>query len=140
MTRVLSKRHQVRQQKAIRRMNLVLVILGLRQLPRADRMTGKRQRHVLSAPIIPAAAPFLRPGALGLRRLAVVKEKSRIAFQRVKIIAVRKNKRRADEASRPIAAAFGLARVEQHHVLVPAPAADDPDTSRENNRRDSADL
>ena len=80
-------------------------------------MACKRQRHVAPAPVISASAPFLRARPLSLRRLAVVEEKSRVAFQRAQHRAVGKNPGRAHKIARPIAAAFRCARVEQPQVI-----------------------
>src|SRR5260370_38739996 len=97
-------------------MDFSLVFFGLLQLARADRMPGKGQRHVSAAQIIPAAAPFLRAGAVGLRCETVVKEKSRVAFQRAEVIAMRENKGSADKTAGPITATLRLARVQENQV------------------------
>ena len=114
---VASERHQVGEQEAISGFDFIFVVLRLLHVARADGMSGEGQRHVESAPIIAAAAPFFRSGALSLRRLAVVEEKARITFQRAEIGAIGKDPRRSDKIARPIAAAFGLARVEQDEIL-----------------------
>src|SRR6476660_8322901 len=82
-----------------------------------DRMTGKRQRHSLSTPVITAASPFLAARALPLRRQAVVEIKPRVAFERVEVAIFRERVRRADDVPTPIAAPFGLPRVEQLQIL-----------------------
>jgi hypothetical protein len=80
-------------------------------------MPDKRKRHVLPAPVVPAAAPFLGAGALRLRREAVIEIESRIAFQRVQVRAMREDPRGAHQMAGPIGASFGLARVQQEQVL-----------------------
>ena len=88
---VFSERHQVGQQESISRLNFVFFILRLFLVARAHRMAGERQRHVTSTPVIPAATPFLGAGAISLRRLAVIEEKTRVTFQRVEVGAIGKN-------------------------------------------------
>src|SRR2546426_3077396 len=78
---VFSERHQVREQKAIGGFYLVQFVLGLLGAPRAGGVACKRQRHVLPAPVIAAAAPFLSARALGLRGVAIVEKEARVAFE-----------------------------------------------------------
>src|SRR5687767_16020200 len=80
-------------------------------------MAGERQCHVSSAPIIASPTPFLGAGAVGLWAAAVVEEEARITFEGGEDSALRKNPGSADEVSGPIAAAFGVARVEQDEVV-----------------------
>src|SRR6266849_5075569 len=80
---VSPERHEVGQQKSVRRFDLVLVISRFQLIARAHGMAGKRQRHVLSSPIIAAPAPFLGAGAVSLRREAVVEEEPWITLKRV---------------------------------------------------------
>ena len=80
-------------------------------------MAGKGQGHVKAAPVITTATPFFSAGALGLRRLAVIEEKARVSFQRIQHTAMRKNPGVPDKVSRPIAAAFRLARIKEDKVL-----------------------
>src|ERR1043166_7309713 len=75
--RALAEGEQVSQQKTVGRFNSVLVIFRLLVVARAGRVPGKRKSHVSAAPVIAAAAPFLSAGAVGLRRLAVVKKEAR---------------------------------------------------------------
>ena len=114
---VAAERHQVGQEEPVGGLDLVLLVLGLLGAARADGMAGEGQGHVLAAPIIAAAAPFLGAGAVGLRRLAVVEEEPRVAFQRVEHGPVGEDPRGADEMSGPIAAALGVARVEEDQVF-----------------------
>src|SRR6266852_8032024 len=104
--RVSPKRHEVGQQKSVRRFDLVLFISRFRLVARAHGMARKRQRHVLSPPIVAAAAPFLGAGAVSLRRETVVEEESRITLERVQRGAIRKSPGSAHEMTGPIAAAF----------------------------------
>src|SRR4051812_11758805 len=78
--RVLTEWKQIRQQEAIGRFDLVFFRLRFLRRLRAARMSRERQRHVLSAPVIASAAPLLRSRRLPLRRLTIIKEKSRIPF------------------------------------------------------------
>src|SRR5690349_9897310 len=79
-------------------------------------MSDEGQGHVETAPVIPAAAPFLRAGSLSLRGQAVIEKEARVAFQSPQIVAVSENKRRADEAARPIAARFRIAGIQENKV------------------------
>src|SRR5260370_39167414 len=89
--RVFAERHQVRQQETIRGVDFVLLALCRLQSRRAHWMAGERQGHVPTAPVITAAAPFLRARALGLRRKAVVEEEARVSLERSKFIAMSEN-------------------------------------------------
>src|SRR5437868_532242 len=80
---VLAEGHQVREQEAVSRFDLVFVFLGCFGIGGADRVADERQSHVASAPIVAATAPFLGARAVGLRCLAVIKEEPGVAFQRV---------------------------------------------------------
>ena len=117
--RVLSEGHHVGQEKAVRRFDLVLGVFCGRRAARPDRVSRERQRHVLSAPVVPAAAPFLGSGPLALGASAVVKEEARIALERLQVCAVGKDERGADEAARPVPASLRLARVEEDEVPAP---------------------
>src|SRR6266540_4827036 len=97
-------------------MDLALVVRRLFPIARAHRMTGKGQRHVQSAPIIPAATPLFGARAVSLRRLAVVEIEARVAFERAEVVLVGEDEGRADKTARPVPAAFGLARIEQDKV------------------------
>ena len=110
---VLAKGHQVSQEKTVGGFDPILVTFSLFHAAGAGGMAGEGQGHVAPAPIIATAAPFLRAGALGLWCLTVIKEKARVAFERVEHGAVREYPGGANEMARPIAAAFGVARVEQ---------------------------
>src|SRR2546429_8565738 len=79
--RVFAEWHQIRQQKAVSGLDFIVVVFRFLRVASAGGVAGERERHVLAAPIIAAAAPFFGAGALGLRALAVIKEKSRVAFQ-----------------------------------------------------------
>src|SRR6266571_1689640 len=100
--RVSPERHEVGQQKSVRRFDLVLVISRFRLAARAHRMARKRQRHVLSPPIIAAPAPLLGAGAVSLRREAVVEEEPRITLKRVQRGPIGKHPGIADEMAGPI--------------------------------------
>src|SRR5438128_12690451 len=95
--RVFSEGHEVGKQKAVSGFDLVLLIFCLSGIACAGRMSRKRERHILAAPIISAPAPFFGAGALGLRRLAVIKEKPWIAFECIQDRAIGKNPRGADQ-------------------------------------------
>src|SRR5439155_23705700 len=112
-----AKGHQISQQKTISRFDLVLVVLRFGFIARPDRVAGEGQGHVAPAPVIPAAAPFLRARAVGLRRSTVVEKEPRVAFQRVQSCAMGKYPRGADQAAGPFAATLNLARIEQDKVL-----------------------
>src|SRR5438876_2218343 len=97
--RAFAKGHQVGEQKAVGRFNFVLIVLRLALIARADRVTGKGQAHIASSPVISTTAPLFRAGAVGLRRLAVVKKEARVAFERVQHGVMGKNPRCPDEVS-----------------------------------------
>src|SRR4051794_29499020 len=97
-------------------MNFVDGQLHLANRP-TDRMTGKRQRHSLAAPIIAASAPLLATSPLPLRRETVVEKESRIAFECVEVAVFRERVRCANDVSAPIAAALDSPRVEQLQIL-----------------------
>src|SRR5688572_9829771 len=80
-------------------------------------MAGEGERHGPAAPIVATAAPFYGAGAVGLRRVAVVEKESRVPFQSKMICLMREDERRADELAAPVAAPFGLRRIEQNDVL-----------------------
>src|SRR2546421_11434143 len=108
--------YQVRQQEAVRRLNVVLLVRRLLLIARAHGMPDERQRHVTSAPIVTAAVPLFGTGAVALGREAVVEEEPRVALQRAESRAMREDDRRADEMARPFLAVFLLTRIEQHEV------------------------
>src|ERR1051326_823707 len=97
--------------------DFIFITFGLLLITRSDRVSSKRKRHVAPAPIITTSAPLLCSRAVSLWRLAVIEEKTWVAFQGAQHSTVRKNKRCANEAPRPIAAAFSLARIQQDQVL-----------------------
>src|SRR5579863_10331672 len=70
--RILAEGHQVGQQEAVGGLDLVFRTDGRGGVPGAGGMAGKRNSHVLASPVVASPAPFLRAGALGLRRAAVV--------------------------------------------------------------------
>jgi len=115
--RVLSEGHQIRQQKAISRFDFVLFAGGCLGVLRARGMARERESHILTTPVIPAAAPFFRAGALRLRCAAVIEEEPRIAFQCVEHRGVREDEGRAYELARPVPASFGLGSIQQHQIL-----------------------
>src|SRR6185312_3632495 len=113
---ILSERHQIRKQKTVAGFNLVLAIESRLRRSRADGMAHERQCHIEPAPIIAAAAPLFGPGALRLRRQAVIKKEPRIALQSSQISGVRKDERCAGKMSGPISASFRLACIEQQQI------------------------
>src|ERR1035437_360130 len=112
-----AEKHKVGQEKPVSGFYLVLLVLRLLGIASAGGMPGEGQRHVLAAPIISAPAPFLGAGALRLRRLAVVEEEPGIAFQRAEHRAVGEYPGGAHQMPRPIATAFGVARIEEDQIL-----------------------
>ncbi len=79
-------------------------------------MSRERQRHGLAAPIIAAAAPLFRTGALRLRRVTVVEEEPGIPFERIEPRLVRKNERRGRRSSLTNRLRLHLFGIEQRHV------------------------
>src|SRR6266404_2308870 len=102
---VLAEGHQIGQQKTVARLDLVQVVLRFLRAACTHRMPGKGQRHIAPTPVISSPGPFFCAGPLGLRRLAVIKEKPRISLERVQDRAVGENKGSAYKAPRPVAAA-----------------------------------
>ena len=78
---IFAEGHQVGQQEAVARLNLVIFLLRGLEAGGANRVTGEGQGHVAPAPIVSAAAPFLSAGALRLRGEAVVKVEAWVALQ-----------------------------------------------------------
>src|SRR5688572_5276365 len=115
--RVLSKRHQVREQKTIGGLDEVFGVLCFLKAGCAARMAREGQGHVATAPIVASPAPLFRAGAVGLRACAIVEEKSRVAFQRGQHATLRENPRGSDEVAGPRAASFGVSRVEEDEIL-----------------------
>src|SRR5271157_2741955 len=97
--------------------SLVLLASGGPGIDRADRMACEGQRHVAPAPVVAAAAPLLRPGALSLRGEAVVEEEARVALQRGEVGLAREDERRSRQMPGPFLAALELAGVEQDQIL-----------------------
>ena len=115
---VLSERHEVGQEEPVGRLDLVLGVRGSGGAGSADGVPGKRERRRLaSIPVVATAAPLLRARPLGLGRLAVVEEESRVPFERREHGVVGEREGGAHEAPAEIAAALDLRRVEQHEVL-----------------------
>src|SRR6266404_9928964 len=102
----LAKGHQIRQQKPVCRFDLVVFVLRLAFTASAGRVAGKWQSHVASTPVISAPAPFLCPRSVSLRCSTVIKEKTRVALQRIQRGAMRENPRSADETAGPLTAAL----------------------------------
>src|SRR5688500_19045342 len=80
-------------------------------------MSGKRKGHVFATPIKATAAPFLGSRSLGLRRLTVVKEKTRIAFKGMQLSVMRKYYRSAYKAARPVIVPFNSLSVKKCKIF-----------------------
>src|SRR5690349_11760263 len=79
-------------------------------------MARKGQGHIKPAPVVSTAAPLFCAGALRLRRIGVVEEKPRIAFERGKVRIVGEDETGSDERAAPVLGAFDAARVEKDQV------------------------
>ena len=88
---VLAERHEIGQEKAISRLDHVFFVLRRAWAGGARGVSYEGEGHVAFAPVIAAAAPFLRASALGLRGQAVVEEKSRVSFERGEFCAMGEN-------------------------------------------------
>src|SRR5437867_703401 len=80
---VFPEGEKVGEEEAVGGFEFVVVAFRFFGRWRATGMTREGQGHVSSSPVIAAAAPFFGAGALGLGRLAVVEEETRIAFEGV---------------------------------------------------------
>src|SRR5262249_53684282 len=114
---IFTEGKQVGEQKTVSRFDFILVVFGLFFIARPNGVTSKWKCHVAPTPIVASPSPFFCASSISLRRLAVIEEKPRIAFERVEIRAVRKNKRRAYEIAGPIIAAFSCPRVQEDQIL-----------------------
>ena len=85
---ILPERHEVSQEKPVRRLNVVLFVRGLLRVARSHGMPDKRQRHVPPAPVIAAAVPLFGTGAVALGREAVVEEEARVPLERRQVRAM----------------------------------------------------
>src|SRR4051812_42866661 len=94
---VFTEGHQVGQEKSISRFDFVFRRFRRSDILSASGMAGEWESHVDPAPVISTAAPFFRACSLALRSVAVIKEKSRIPFQRVQFRIMREDERCADE-------------------------------------------
>jgi hypothetical protein len=113
---VFSEGEEVGEEEAVGGVDFVEVVFGFFELAGADGVAGEGERHVSPAPVVTAAAPFLGAGAVGLGGHGVVEVEAGVAFEGGEGVGLGEDEGGADEGAGPVAAAFGLAGVEEDEV------------------------